>query len=424
MNSSSGIKGKKSTWDVPASDMARNTFNPIRDIVDSMRIQPNPEKELIALSIGDPTVFGNLKPSENIVDAVVHAVKTGTANGYGPSVGYVEAREAVARAYSDANAPVEAKDVILTSGCSGAIELVISVLANPGQNCLIPRPGFSIYETIALSLGVGVRRYNLLPDKDWEADVSHMESLIDDNTAFIIVNDPSNPCGSVYSKEHLQDILAVAERNKLPIMSDEIYADFVFPGEKYYNLASLTTEVPILACGGLTKRYLCPGWRTGWIIVHDRNNVFDKEVRDGLLRLSQRILGPNTLVQAAMKNILEETPQHFFDKTIEVVKNNAHHCYNRIKDIPGLTPVMPRGAMYMMIGIDIDRFPDFKDDLDFTRQLISEQSVLCLPGQCFKYPNFFRVVLTLPQNRTEDACDRIAEYCKQHYITENGKVSD
>ncbi|XP_077982246.1 tyrosine aminotransferase-like [Glandiceps talaboti] len=418
--SSMNCKTKKPSWDVPASEMARNTFNPIRHIVDSMKIVPHPDKELITLSIGDPTVFGNLKPAENIVDAVVHAVKTGSANGYGPSVGYLEAREAIAREYSEPSAPIEAKDVILTSGCSGAIELVISVLANPGQNCLIPCPGFSIYETIALSLGVDVRRYSLLPQKDWEADLENMEAIIDENTAFIIVNDPSNPCGSVYSKEHLKEILAVAERNKLPIMSDEIYADFVFPGEKYYNLASLTTEVPILACGGLTKRYLCPGWRTGWIIIHDRNNVFEKEVRSGLLRLSQRILGPNTLVQAAMRNILEETPHTFFEKTIEVVKDNAHLCYNRIKDIPGLKPVMPRGAMYMMIGIETDKYPDFKDDVEFTSKLISEQSVLCLPGQCFKYPNFFRVVLTLPQERIEAACSRLAEFCKQHYVSQNG----
>nr|XP_006816454.1 PREDICTED: tyrosine aminotransferase-like [Saccoglossus kowalevskii] len=388
---------KRMKWEVPASTMARNTFNPIRDIVDGMKINPHPDKEMIALSIGDPTVFGNLKPSENIVDAVVKSVKDGKSNGYGPSVGYLESRESIAKAFSEPTAPVDAKDVILTSGCSGALELVIAALANPGQNCLIPRPGFSIYETLALSLSIDVKRYELLPDKDWEADIEHMESQIDDNTAFIIVNDPSNPCGSVYSKEHLLQILAVAEKHKLPIVSDEIYADFVFPGEKYYNLAGLTSEVPILSCGGLTKRYLCPGWRVGWIIIHDRNNVFEKEVRSGLLRLSQRILGPNTLVQSAVKSIIEDTPQKFFDSTIEVVKNNAH------------------------VGVEMDKFPDFKNDLEFTQKMISDQSVMCLPGQCFKYPNFFRVVLTLPLPKIEEACSRITEFCKKYYVVNNGK---
>lgn len=103
-----------------------------------------------------------------------------------------------------------------------------------------------------------------------------MESLIDDKTACILVNNPSNPCGSVYSEQHLRDILALAEKHHLPIIADEIYCDLVFKGNQFYPMATLTKEVPILSVGGLAKKYLVPGWRVGWVTVHDRNGIFQE----------------------------------------------------------------------------------------------------------------------------------------------------
>ncbi|XP_064610268.1 tyrosine aminotransferase-like [Liolophura sinensis] len=402
-------------WHVPASKMAKNTFNPIRKIVDGMKLTPNPDKEMIALSIGDPTVFGNMAPSEESENAVMKCMQDRKYNGYAPSIGYEKARAAVANYVSTPDTPVTARDVVLASGCSGAIDLAICVLANPGQNILIPRPGFSLYKTLADSLEIESRHYDLLPDRHWEADLDHMESLIDADTAAIVVNSPSNPCGSVYSKGHLQDILAVAERHKVPILSDDVYAHFVFEGHKYHSLASLTDTVPILSCGGLTKRFIVPGWRMGWVVVHDRKGIFDMEVRTGLVNLSQRILGPNTLIQAALEQILTQTPQSYFHKTVSIIQTNADLTYGMLKQIPGLEPVMPFGAMYMMVGIDMPKFPAFNDDLEFTEALVTEESVFCLPAKCFQYPNFFRIVLTLPKDKMAVACERIREFCMRHY---------
>lgn len=403
------------SWNVEASDIARNTFNPIRSIVDGMKLTPNPDKAMIALSIGDPTVFGNLKIPQEMEEAVVHSIKQHKFNGYGPSTGYESARTAVAEYVSTPSSTVEAKDIILTSGCSGALDLCITCLANPEQNILVPRPGFSIYKTLADSLGIHVRHYNLLPDKSWEVDLDHLESHIDDRTAAIIINNPSNPCGSVYSKEHLLEILAVAEAYKVPIIADEIYEHFVFTGTEYYSLASLTSTVPVLSCSGLTKRFLVPGWRLGWIVIYDRHDVFQEEVRQGLLSLSQRILGPNTLIQAAVPDILSKTPQSFYDDTIKFIESNATLFYKKISAIPGLKPVMPQGAMYMMIGIEMKHYPEYRNDVEFTESLVTEQSVFCLPAKCFDYPNYFRVVLTVPQDKLLESCERIEEFCKEHY---------
>nr|CAD7568267.1 unnamed protein product [Timema californicum] len=552
----------KTKWNVPASEIARNTNNPIRNIVENLRLDPNPDKPLIALSIGelsvdfniwscrssslaeeytrvdmvavptapivnalwpkgllmyvcvlgDPTVFGNLLPSPEVLDAVRESLGSLRYNGYAPSVGewnqprhdtravsrasksasrdyvsvlrYIEAREAVARYSSSVDVTVDPKDVLLCSGCSGALDLCITALANPGQNILVPRPGFSIYRTLAEGLGIKVKSYNLKPERGWMVDLDHLEEQCDEKTAAIIINNPSNPCGSVFNREHLFDILEVARRNFLPIIADEIYEHMVFPGKEFHSLGSLSLEVPVLSCSGLTKRFLIPGWRMGWIIIHDRNGVFDQEVRKGLQRLSQRIIGSNTLVQGALPAILKNTPQEFYYNTLCILqtvlatdrreglflihsrtydlninlsilrenplevsqdpprggsppgdkhltgrkaafcpvrvravptRNNALVAFEMLKNIEGLRPVMPEGAMYIMVGINMEHFPEFSSELHFLEQMVTEESVFCLPGQCFDYPGYMRLVLSVPEEQLREACHRIANYCARHF---------
>lgn len=147
-----------------------------------------------------------------------------------------------------------------------------------------------------------------------------LENQIDEDTAAIVVINPSNPCGSVFDKKHLCDIIDIAYRNKVPIIADEIYEHFVFSDYEYTAMSTLSKHVPIITCGGLTKRFLVPGWRMGWLIIHDRHEIFGKEVRKGLANLSQRILGPNTIIQRALPAILKNTPQYFFDDVIRFIE--------------------------------------------------------------------------------------------------------
>jgi len=412
-----GQNTEKRTWNkVRGSMMSKNTFNPIRNILETMTLTPNPEKKMISLSIGDPTVFGNLKPAKNVVEAIGLCVNSGKCNGYAPSTGYVEARQAVAEHIGDG---ISSDDVILCSGCSCSLDLCISAVANPGQNILVPRPGFPLYTTLANGLGIKTKEYNLLPEQDWQVDLDHMESMIDENTVAILVNNPSNPCGSVFDEDHLTEILKIAEEYCLLIIADEIYEHFVFNGsEKSYTpIAKLSKNVPVLSCGGLTKRYLVPGWRLGWITLHDRNGIFQESgIRKGLHSLSQRIIGANTIVQGALPSILKDTPASFFNETLDIIEANAKLSFEKLSQIPGLRPVMPSGAMYMMVGIDRAGFSkDFSNDLEIVEAMVTEQSVFCLPGKCFNIPNFFRIVLTVPGNLMAEACDRIAEFCEKHY---------
>jgi len=401
-------------WNVKSSKTATNTVNPIRRLVDSITAKPNPDKKVITLSLGDPTVFGNFEPPEEAIVAIENAVRSGKYNGYGPSFGFKEAREAVAEFVSAQNSPVTSNDIYLSCGCSDALNMAITVLADAGDNILIPRPGFSIYKTYCQSMGIESRLYNCLPHKSWEIDLDSLSSLVDDKTKAIIIVNPSNPCGSNFSRQHILDIIAAAEKYKIPIIADEIYADMVFKGHTFHSCASLSTNVPVIQCGGMAKRFLLPGWRLGWVVVHDRQDIFGSNVRMGLLNLSQRILGPCTLVQAALPAILK-TPKSFHETTMEKLEKNADLIYKKLEKIPGLNPVRPSGAMYMMVGFEAEKFPQIENDLDFCSKLITEQSVVCLPAKCFEMPNYFRLVITVPGNLLDEAGSRISEFCTKYY---------
>lgn len=303
----------------------------------------------------------------------------------------------------------------MTSGCSGAVEIAISVLCNEGQNILLPRPGFCLYNTVAGHRNIEARLYNLLPEKNWEADVEHMESLIDDSTAAILINNPSNPCGSNFTKSHLKAILAVCERRHIPLISDEIYADMVFSGQTFTPAASLASNVPVLTLGGLAKQWLVPGWRIGWILIHDSVGAF-ADIRKGLFSLSTLINGPCTVIQAAIPKLFKQIPDSYLTDLNKRLEANARTLETGLSQVPGLEVISPQGAMYVMVKINLNEFKDITNDADFSHKLKWEESVEVLPGECFAYPGAFRLVITPPQDVLDAAADRISAFCQRHHI--------
>lgn len=183
----------------------------------------------------------------------------------------------------------------------------------------------------------------------------------------------------------------------------------VYDGADFHSLASLSPKVPIISCDGIAKRYLVPGWRLGWLIVHNRYGVLS-DVKQGIVALSQKIVGPCSLIQAALPRILEDTPESYFQNIREVIARNAAIVYEALSSTPGLKPLKPQGAMYMMVGFDRDIYGE---ETKFVQGLITEESVYCLPGSAFNLPNWFRLVLTYPEEVTREACARIAAYCQR-----------
>ncbi|CAG8593913.1 2511_t:CDS:2, partial [Racocetra persica] len=166
---------------------------------------------------------------------------------------------------------------------------------------------------------------------------------------------------------------------------------------------------------GLAKRYLVPGWRVGWVFIYDQNGILD-EIRDALFSLSNLILGANSLIQYSIPDIIFNTPNEFYEDTNNKLEHNASISADILSKIRGLHVIVPQGAMYMMVGINVEEFKDIKDDLEFTEKLLEEESVMCLPGRCFHYPNYIRIVIAPPPEKLKEAYGRISEFCIRHHI--------
>mmetsp|Transcript_39688 Transcript_39688/g.86434 ORF Transcript_39688/g.86434 Transcript_39688/m.86434 type:complete len:458 (-) Transcript_39688:321-1694(-) len=405
----------KNTWSVKVNTRALEIVNPIRQVIEQMG-RPNPNKEPISLAQGDPSVYGNLNVSEQAVRAVVEATTSGKANGYSHSCGLEACRAAVAASHSPSNNPIEARHVFMTSGCSGALDKVVAVLATPGSNLLIPAPGFALYETLCDYHGVEARGYRLDPQRQWEADMEALEALIDDHTSALLVCNPGNPTGSNYSREHLEELAALAERKRILLVADEVYAGMVFEGERFVAMAEVSARAPVLTVGAVSKRWLAPGWRCGWIVAHDRDGILaDAGVLEALGRLQQITLGPCNLIQAAIPAILAATDASWTTGVMRKLAANAEACVRRIKQTPGISVAgLPQGAMYLMVQVHLDRFQSVQDDVDFSRALQEEESVVVLPGRCFQAPGFFRICFAAPVPVLDAAFDRIHSFCVRH----------
>ncbi|XP_019241865.1 PREDICTED: probable aminotransferase TAT2 [Nicotiana attenuata] len=167
-------------------------------------------------------------------------------------------------------------DVHVTAGAKQAIEVLITALAVPGANILLPRPGYPTYEALSTFSRLEVRYYNLLSEQDWEVDIDGLEALADDRTVAMVFINPGNPCGNVYKREHLKKIAETAKRLGMLVISDEAYGHLVFGSSSFVAMGVFGEIVPILTIGSISKRWMVPGWRVGWIVMCDRNGILQK----------------------------------------------------------------------------------------------------------------------------------------------------
>jgi tyrosine aminotransferase len=176
---------------------------------------------------------------------------------------------------------ISSEQVIVANGCSGALELALTALLDDDSILIVPNPGFPLYQVICESHGASVLSYNLLADQGWQCDLQHLETLLQQDRHHnkrkkirgMVVTNPSNPTGSVYSRQHLADICQLAQRYYIPIIADEVYGDLTFGSDnEFHSLADVAQEfeVPVIVASGIGKQYLVPGWRLGWLVFHDK----------------------------------------------------------------------------------------------------------------------------------------------------------
>ena len=365
--------------------------------------------KIINLNIGNPAPFGFDVPDEIVSDMIMNIRN---AQGYSHHLGIFSARKAVMHYTQQIGIKdVQMEDIFIGNGVSELIVMCMQALLNNGDEILIPSPDYPLWTTaVALSAGKPVH-YICDEQSDWNPDVADIRSKITSKTKAIIIINPNNPTGAVYEKHILQEIVDLAEEHNLIIFSDEIYDKILYDGAVHIPAATLSEKVFFMTFGGLSKNYRAAGFRGGWVIPSGGKSRA-KSFLEGLTLLASMRLCANVPTQYAIQTALGGY-QSINDLVAEGgrLKKQRDLIHYKLTDIPGITCVKPKGALYVFPKIDLKKF-NLKNDEQFALDLLTSQKVFIISGTGFNhYDNaHFRAVF-LPETDTLDlACNRIAEY--------------
>ncbi|BAF19493.1 nicotianamine aminotransferase 1-like isoform X1 [Oryza sativa Japonica Group] len=380
-------------------------------------LDENGPRPVIPLSHGDPSSSACFRTAPEAEEAVAAAVRSGDYNGYSSPATSLPARRAIAE-YLSCDLPYKlcTDDIFLTSGGTQAIEIVMSVFGQPGANILLPKPGYPKHEAHAVFHRMEVRLYDLVPERGWEINVEAVEALADENTVAIVITNPNNPCGNVYTYEHLSKIADTASKFGLLVIADEVYGHLVYGSTPFVPMGVFGETVPVLTLGAISKRWVVPGWRFGWIAICDPKGILkETKVVDSLRSFRNLTTGPATFIQGAIPHIMKNTNDEFFRKTLELLKETAEICFGEIKEIKCITcPHKPEGSFFMMVKLDISQLSDICDDIDFCSKLVKEESVVLLPGRALGMENWLRITFALDPPRLKQGLERVKSFCRRH----------
>uniref|UniRef100_A0A915E2X1 Tyrosine aminotransferase n=1 Tax=Ditylenchus dipsaci TaxID=166011 RepID=A0A915E2X1_9BILA len=384
------------------SHVAKKVDIPIYDLIEEYStIQNNPEFPPIHMETDAFSLDGEIVAKE-AVKALKEAIDSQKYDGYSSSKGILSAREAVATLLSGNGHDVNRDDVIITTGVREALALVITAIANSGDNILVPKPGPAYYKhAIMKPAGIEAREY-LVDLKNGELDTEQMRDLIDDRTKAIMLNNPHNPTGIIFRQKNLIELLKLAEQSKIPIIADENYQKLLYtrlgnplslPQPSHFKpLASLQPQVPIIMCDNLSTRIPIAGWQLGWLVIYDKNDVLSK-VKKGIIALSSQRPGPSITVQAALPNILSKTPNSYYENVQKKLEKNAYVVFGALSQISGVKPVRAEAGIYMLISINAEKYPIASSTREFCKELISQKSVYLLQENCLEYTTAFAYIL-------------------------------
>ena len=356
--------------------------------------------EIISMNIGNPGLFGFRTP-ETMRMAMIENLPSSEA--YCHQKGIFPAREAVVMQQQERGVMnVTAEHVFMGNGVSELIDLTLRALLNGGDEVLIPSPDYPLW-TAAVTLNGGrAVHYPCPPETEFQPDLGALETLITDRTRALVIINPNNPTGAVYSRDVLEAMVALAERHDLVIFSDEIYDGMVYDDAEFFPIAPMVKHTLCGTFSGLSKVYRACGFRVGWVVFSGTNELAHDYLngRDLLasLRLCSNVPG-QWGVQTALGgyqslNKLIRPGGRLYESRQAVIRGVEASEY--------LNLITPSGSMYAFVGVDTLKLPDF-DDMDFAMELLETQHVLVAPGSSFNvdYRNYFRITL-LPQAKIID----------------------
>lgn len=391
---------------IPA-ERTNNITYAVRDIVVLADRVAKTGKEMLFLNIGDPNLF-DFSPPRHMIEATYHAMLK-NYNGYSPSSGIKDAREAIARE-AERKKITNIKDIFVTTGASEAIDICLTALVNSGENVLTPTPGYPLYTAIQSKLQNIENPYCLDENNDWQPDIEDIKSKINEKTRAIILINPNNPTGTNWGEKTLRQIIELAIKHNLVIFSDEIYDKLLFEGQKHISIASLNKDVPVITFGGLSKNYIVPGFRIGWGIVSGDEKIL-RDYIEAINKLLRARLSANHPEQYAIPAALDGDQSHLIEVNKKLTRRRDI-TVQMLNEIPGISCVKPEGAFYAFPQLHMNQ-----PDSHFVAELINETGVVVVPGSGFgqkPHTQHFRVVFLPPENVLEKAYKKIREFTERY----------
>jgi len=367
-------------------------------------------KRILKLNVGNPAPFGLQAPHEILQDV---AMNLSEATGYSDSQGIFSARKAVLQYYQSKGllSAVDVRDVYLGNGVSELIVMTMQALMNDGDEVLIPMPDYPLWTAAANLSGGTAVHYRCNEEDNWQPDIEDIKSKITSKTKGIVVINPNNPTGALYSDDLLKQIIEVAKAYDLIIMADEIYDRILYDDTVHTPMSTLTDDVLVLSYNGLSKSHRIAGFRAGWMMVSGRKQ-HAADFIEGLdmlasMRLCSNVQGQYAIQTAmggyqSMKDLTSKTGRLYKQRELAVSRLNA---------IKGISCTMPQGAFYCFPKIDPEVYP-IEDDMAFMMDLLIEENVLMVQGTGFNWdkPDHFRLVFLPNLNDLENAMDRLDRF--------------
>jgi len=410
-----GVRGKISAVttantriSIPTAGRVHRFTYAIRNIVSEAQRVEAAGTRVRYLNIGDPVAFG-FKTPPHLLEAVERALRDGH-NGYGPSAGIAPAREAVAVEYTSKGFPVSADRVFITAGTSEGIELTLSAVVDAGGEVLVPMPTYPLYTAVLAKLDARAKYYRLDPARHWMPDLDHLKSLVTPATRALVIIDPNNPTGAVYPTATRRALLDVADEHNLLVLADEVYGDLGFDGsvEPY---GRLDPDAAIISFSSLSKAYLAPGWRTGWMAIGRSPRLDD--VVGAVKKLADGRLCSTVPMEYAVTAALQGDRSHQLAFR-EALRARATLTIDRLRAMPGVGCVEPTAAFYAMPRVQL---PPGRTDEDYVLSLLRATGVLCVYGSGFGLPSadgFLRIVFLAPLDELAEIYDLMADFTARY----------
>ena len=366
-------------------------------------------RKIYKLNIGNTGAF-NFDIDPRIQEYVIQ--NFGKAGGYSDSSGIAEARLAI-KAYHEKRGikNITIDDIYIGNGVSELIAVVMQALLNPGDEVLLPAPDYPLW-TASVNLCEGKAVHYICDEEsDWNPDLKDMESKITSRTKAIVLINPNNPTGSVYSKEIIQGVVKIAQKYGLIIFSDEIYDRILYDGDIHYSPAAMADDILVFTFNGLSKVHRACGIRAGWMVISGNKERY-RGYLDGIKTLTSMRLCSNVPAQYAIKPALEKDDS-IFALTAEGgrLREQRDIIHQMLNDIPGVSCKKARGSLYVFPKFDVEKF-NIKDDNRFVLDFLNAKNVLMVSGTGFNWPkpDHCRIVLLPPKDDLEEAMVRLKDF--------------